>query len=169
MRMQRELQAKIEKQAEADKYMVEKRAAAEKYKLEAIGMGAAEAIRIAGLAEAEAERVKGMAEAEVIEAQGAAEAEAMVKKAEAWKSYNRAAIAETLIGKLPEITKAVAEPLAKTEKIIMVSSGESARITSNTAKILSQLPPVIESLSGVSLKELVDKIPGIKTHDIENE
>ncbi|MBM3238805.1 flotillin family protein [Candidatus Poribacteria bacterium] len=163
MRMQKELQAKIEKQAEAEKYMVEKRAAAEKYKLEAIGMGAAEAIRIAGLAEAEAERVKGMAEAEVIEAQGAAEAEAMVKKAEAWKSYNRAAIAETLIGKLPEITKAVAEPLAKTEKIIMVSSGESARITSNAAKILSQLPPVIESLSGVSLKELVDKIPGIKT------
>ncbi|MBC8459470.1 MAG: flotillin family protein [Deltaproteobacteria bacterium] len=166
LRKQKELEATIEKQAEADKYQIEKQAEAEKFKAEAIGLGEAEAIGTAGFAEAEAERIKGIAEAEVIKATGEAEAEAMMKKAEAWQSYNKAAITEILIEKLPEIAKAVAEPLAKTEKIIMISGSSGAgvsKITSGATNILAQLPPILEGLSGVSVKDLIGKISGVKT------
>ena len=165
-RMQKELQATIEKQAEAEKYEIEKQAEAEKFRQETIGLGEAEAIRTAGLAEAAAQQVTGMAEAEVIKAQGASEAEAMLKRAEAWQDYNKAAIVETLIEKLPEITKAVAEPLAQTEKITMIISDRqagSANLTTGVTNILAQLPPVIKSLTGVSLKDLAGKISGVET------
>jgi len=167
-RMQKELQASVEKQAEAEKYEIEKQAAAEKFRQETVGLGEAEAIRTAGLAEAGAQLVTGKAEADVVKAQGAAEAEAMLKKAEAWQDYNKAAIVETLIEKLPEITKAVAEPLSQTEKITMIITDKQAgvsNITSGMTNILAQLPPVIKSLTGVSLKDLVGKIPGVETMD----
>jgi flotillin len=163
LRMQRELQATIERQAEAEKYKIEKEAAAEKFRQEKVGLGEAEAIKTAGLAEAEAQRITGMAEADVIKAQGAAEAEAMLKKAEAWQSYNQAAIVETLIKKLPVIAKAIAEPIAQSEKITMIISNKgTSDLTSNVTDILAQLPPVIKSLTGVGLKDLAGKIAGVE-------
>ncbi len=168
LRMQRQLQATIERQAEAEKYEIEKQAAAEKFRQETVGLGEAEAIRSAGLAEAEAQRITGMAEADVIKAQGDAEAEAMLKKAEAWQSYNQAAMAETLIEKLPEIVKAVAEPLAQGEKITMIITDKqtgSSKLTSGVANILAQLPPVVKSLTGISLKDLVGKMSGAETSE----
>jgi len=163
LRMQRSLQATIEKQAEAEKYRIEKQASAEKFRQETVGLGEAEAIKTAGLAEAEAKRLTGMAEADVIKVQGAAEADAMLKKAEAWQSYNQAAIIETLVGKLPEIAKTIAESLAQTEKITMIISDKEAggsKLTANVTNVLAQLPPVIKSLTGVGLKDLVGKISG---------
>jgi flotillin len=163
LRMQRELQATIERQAEAEKYKIEKEAAAEKFRQEKVGLGEAEAIKTAGLAEAEAQRITGMAEADVIKAQGAAEAEAMLKKAEAWQSYNQAAIVETLIKKLPVIAKAIAEPIAQSEKITMIISNKgTSNLTSNVTDILAQLPPVVKSLTGVGLKDLAGKIAGVE-------
>jgi len=163
LRMQRELQASIERQAEAEKYKIEKEATAEKFRQEKVGLGEAEAIKTAGLAEAEAQRITGMSEADVIKAQGAAEAEAMLKKAEAWQSYNQAAIVETLIKKLPIIAKAIAEPIAQSEKITMIISNKgTSNLTSNVTDILAQLPPVIKSLTGVGLKDLAGKIAGIE-------
>jgi flotillin len=163
LRMQRELQATIERQAEAEKYKIEKEAAAEKFRQEKVGLGEAEAVKTAGLAEAEAQRITGMAEADVIKAQGAAEAEAMLKKAEAWQSYNQAAIVETLIKKLPVIAKAIAEPIAQSEKITMIISNKgTSNLTSNVTDILAQLPPVVKSLTGVGLKDLAGKIAGVE-------
>lgn len=163
LRMQRELQATIERQAEAEKYKIEKEAAAEKFRQEKVGLGEAEAVKTAGLAEAEAQRITGMAEADVIKAQGAAEAEAMLKKAEAWQSYNQAAIVETLIKKLPVIAKAIAEPIAQSEKITMIISNKgTSNLTSNVTDILAQLPPVVKSLTGVGLKDLVGKIARVE-------
>lgn len=172
LRMQRELQASIEKQAEAEKYKIEKEAAAERFRQEKIGLGEAEAIKTVGLAEAEAQKVTGMAQASIIKAQGAAEAEAMLKKAEAWKAYNQAAIVETLVGKLPEIVKAIADPMAETEKITMIINNKEtgdSNLTSNVTKTLAQLPPVIKSLTGLGLKDLVGKISGLEENKKEEE
>jgi flotillin len=166
LRMQRELQATIEKQAEAQKYEIEKQAAAEKFRQETVGLGEAEAIRTAGLAEAEAQRITGMAEADVIKAQSVAEAEAMLRKAEARQTYNQAAVVEALVERLPEITKAVAEPLAQAEKITMVindSGTGPSKFTSGMTNMLAQLAPVIKSFTGLDLKDLVGKISGVKT------
>jgi flotillin len=44
----------------------------------------------------------------------------------------------------------------------MVDSGEgggASRLTRQVADVLAQLPVVVESLSGIDLKKLVDKLP----------
>ena len=122
----------------------------------------------AGLADAEAEKAKGLAKAEVIEAQGQSEALAMKKKADSWKEYSEAAVIQMLVEALPEITKNISEPLSKTEKIVIVNSGGggsggagASRVTQDVADIVAQLPPVIESLSGIDLKKMMSKVPGM--------
>jgi flotillin len=87
----------------------------------------------------------------------------MAKKAESWKAYNQAAVTQLIIEKLPELARAIAEPLAKTEKIVVINSGgESAgasKITKDVTNVIAQLPPVIEALSGIKLEDLVTKLP----------
>jgi len=177
LRKQKELEATVVKPADARRYSVQTEADAERYKLTAEAAGRAEAKKAQGLAEAEviaatgraeaeAIRQRGAAEAEVIRAKGLAEAEAMKKKAESYHDYGAAAVTEMMVKMLPELAKAVAEPLSKTEKIVMVSSGEggalgASKITREIAQMMAQLPPVVESLSGISLKDIVGKIPGM--------
>ena len=87
----------------------------------------------------------------------------MSRKAEAWRAYNEAAITQTFIDKLPDIASAIAQPLAKTEHIVIISSGgDSAgadRITKDVANILAQLPPVVEAMTGIKLTDLLSKLP----------
>lgn len=87
-----------------------------------------------------------------------AEAEAMAKKAEAYKQYNDAAVTQMIIEKLPEIAKAVAEPPAKTEKIVVVDSGSSqskgaARVSGYVTDILASLPETVNALTGINLSD----------------
>ena len=96
--------------------------------------------------------------------EGQAEAESMRKKAEAWRTYNEAAIAQMFIEKLPELARAIAEPLGRTDKITIISNGAegagSSKLTKDVIDIIAQLPPVLEGVSGINLKELIGKIPG---------
>jgi len=176
---QKELTASIEKPAAAERTRIETIAEAQKKQvvLEAearalaaqnVGRGEAEAIKAKGLGEAEAIKARGLAEAEVIMAKGQAEAEAMRKKAEAWRAYNEAAIAQMFIEKLPELARAVAEPLGRVDKITIVSTGANgeggagaSKITKDIVDVIAQLPPVLEGVSGVNLKELLSKVPGL--------
>jgi flotillin len=173
---QKELQATIQRPAEAERFRIQQIAEAAKFQTIAeaearalsaqnIGRGEAEAVKAKGLAEAEAVRAKGLAEAEVILAKGQAEAEAMRKKAEAWRTYNEAAIAQMFIEKLPELARAVAEPLGRTEKITIISNGSdgvgASKLTKDVVDIIAQLPPVLEGVSGVNLKDLISKIPSL--------
>ncbi|MBI5155006.1 flotillin family protein [Candidatus Poribacteria bacterium] len=188
MRRERELDATVRKPAEAERYKIETLAEATSKKLdrEAFGEGEAEkkrgfahadVVRANGLAEAEARKAKGLAEADVIRAQGLAEAEAVKarglaeaeanrKKAEAWKEYNEAAIAQIIIEKLPEIAEKIAAPLAKLDRITVVSTGDGAatganKITKDVAQVIASLPPVVESLTGLSVSELIKRVPGV--------
>ncbi len=162
-RRTRELTATVEKPAEADRYRIQTLAEAEQFRLRATASGQADATRAVGVAEADANKAKGLAQADIIKAQGFSEAEAMAKKADAWREYNEAAIAQTFIEKMPQIAAAVSAPLAKTEKIIVVSTGgDSAgadRVTRDIAKIIAQLPPVIEAMTGIKLEELLARLP----------
>lgn len=167
LRKERELQAQVQKPADAEKYKIQAMAEAQRFKLQAEATGEAEAKKSLGLGEAEAEKAVGMAKASVIQATGEAEAAAMAKKAQAWGAYNEAAIVQILIEKLPEITRAVSEPLAKTEKIVIVnldnaSGGVGAsKVTKDVANIIAQVPPLVEALSGVDLTQLAAKLPGL--------
>jgi flotillin len=178
LRRQKELTATIEKPAEAERFRINTLADAEKYQLRITAEGAADATKLRGFAEADVVRAKGqgqadatkavgLAEADVIKAQGFSTAEAMQKKADAWKDYNEAAILQMFIDKLPDVAAAIAQPLSKTEKIVIINSGNgsgggASRVTKDVADIIAQLPPVLESLTGLNLEQLIHKIPQLK-------
>lgn len=169
LRREKELTATIEKPALAERARIQTLAEAEQYRLSTTATGQAEATRAIGTAEADANKARGLAQAEVIQAQGFAEAEAMTKKAEAWRQYNEAAVAQLFIDKLPEVATAVSAPLARTERIVVISSGGdnqvgagASRVTKDVTDIISQLPAVVEALTGVDLHELVRNVPQLR-------
>jgi flotillin len=177
-RKQRELEATVQKPADAERYRVETLANAKKFQLEteaagaasatkATGFAGADVVKATGLAEADANKARGLAEASVIEAQGKATAEAMRVKAESFKQYNQAAVIEMIARVLPEIAGKISEPLAKTEKIVIINSGNgpgggASKLTSDVTTIISQLPPVLESLTGVKFEKLLEQVPALK-------
>merc|ERR1712114_109614 len=75
-------------------------------------------------ADAEAKALKGEAEAYAIEVKAKAEAEQMAKKADAWKEYKEAALVDMMLKVLPQVAAEVSAPLASTDKITMVSTGD---------------------------------------------
>jgi flotillin len=177
-RKQRELEAMVQKPADAERYRVETLANAKKFQLEteaagaaaatkATGFAAADVAKATGIAEAEANKARGLAEAAIIEAQGTATAEAMKLKAESFKLYNEAAVIEMIVRIMPEVAGKISEPLSKTEKIVIINSGNGAgggasKLTGDVAQIISQLPPVIESLTGIKFEKLLEQVPALR-------
>ena len=163
LRREKELEATVVKQADAEIYQATKLADANKYREFAVAEARARAIEMEGEARAKAKRAEGMAEVEIIKAKGEAEAAAMSKKAEAFKMYNDAAVTQMIIEKLPEIAQAVASPLAKTEKIVIVDNGGSegkggaAKVSGYVTDIISQLPDTVEALTGMNVLDLLKK------------
>src|SRR5438876_6569083 len=178
MRKQRELEDNVQKPADAERYKVETLANATKFQLETDAAGAASAAKAkgfaqadvakaTGLAEAEANRARGLAEAAIIEAQGAATAAAMREKAESFKLYNEAAVIQMIIRILPDVAGKVSEPLAKTEKMVIINSGNgtgggASKLTGDVTQIISQLPPILESLTGIKFEKLLEQVPGLR-------
>merc|ERR1711872_676393 len=108
LRREKELESKVKKPAEAEKYRLEKIAEAERMR-----------IVLEAEAEAEAVALKGEAEAFAIEAKAKAEAEQMNKKAEAFKEYKEAAMIDMTLKVLPQVAAEVAGPITKVNKITM--------------------------------------------------
>ena len=178
LRKQRELEANVQKPADAERYRVETIANARKFQLEAEAEGAASASRAngfanaevtkaTGFAEADAQKAKGLAEATIIEAQGRATAEAMRMKADSFKEYNEAAVIEMIIRVLPEVAAKISEPLSRTEKMVIINAGNgtgggASKLTGDVTQIISQLPPIIESLTGVKFEKLLQQIPSLR-------
>jgi flotillin len=145
IRREKELEASVKRPAEAMNYQGRLEAEGEAYRKELEAKGKAAGIRTIGNAEAEAAL-----------ARGKAEAEAMRAKATAWKDYSEAALTEMVIKSLPELARAVSEPLSKVEKIVMVGDASGAqKITGQVAAVLAQLPTVVESLTGLNLADLL--------------
>jgi flotillin len=177
-RKQRELEANVQKPADAERYKVETLANAKKFQLEteaagaasatkATGFAGADVVKATGLAEADANKARGLAQAEVIEAQGKATAEAMRVKAESFKQYNEAAVIEMIVRIMPEIAGKISEPLSKMEKMVIINSGNgpgggASKLTGDVTTIISQLPPVLEALTGVKFEKLLEQVPALK-------
>jgi flotillin len=178
LRKQRELEATVQKPADAERYKVETLANARKFQLETEAAGSASATKATGfanadvqkatgVAEAEANKARGLAQAAVIEAQGVATAEAMRKKAESFKQYNEAAVIQMIVEILPQLAAKISEPLSKTEKIVIINSGNgpgggASKLTGDVTQIIAQLPPVLESLTGVKFEKLLEQVPALK-------
>lgn len=148
--------AEAEANAEAQKKFAEAEAEAKKMKAYA----EAEAIKSTGQAEADVISQKGRAEAEAIRAKGIAEAEAMEKKAEAYKKYTGAAVAEMLIKVLPDVAGKVAQPLSQIDKIVIMDGGSGngngvSNVASNVTGVMTQVFESMKEVTGVDLTDLV--------------
>ena len=196
-RRELELQATIQKAAEAERRRVETVAEAERQRIfleaqgqadatrargigdadanKARGMAEAEANRARGLADAEVIRAKGLAEAEVIRAKGEAEADAMKVKAAAFHEYNQAAVLDKLLTGMPEMVRAIAEPLSKVDKVTIISTGNgndghgvgASRLTGDIVNMVAQVPALFELLSGTRIGDLMNHIPALANQDGE--
>lgn len=186
------LNAEIKKQAEAEKYQCEQQAQAERIereqkaqadKYEALQQAEAikakaEAEKFAAEQDAIAIRVKGEAEAERIRLKLNAEAEGLDKKAEAMLKMKDAAVIEMLVKVLPDVAKAVAEPLNNVDSITMYGEGNSGKMVGD---IMTSLDKVTNGL-GIDVRDLIKSTltgraigssikleePQVVNHEIEN-
>ena len=169
--MEQSLDADIRKKAEADKFARQQQADAELYKRqrnaeadkfekqqEAEAKKAqAEAELFAKQQEAAGIRAVGEAEAKAIEAKGLAEAEALEKKAEAMKKYGQAAMVEMIVKALPEMAKAIAEPLSTIDKVTIIDgNGEGSGVGSMGSYVPQVLAKTMESVKEVTGIDIAD-------------
>jgi len=155
LRREKELIATVLKQAEIERQRIETLATAERQRLSLEAEG-----------HAAATRTEGLAEAEIIFKKGEAEAKAMNVKAEAYQEWNQAAVVDKLLTGMPEVVRAMAEPLSRVDKITVVSTGngDSAgvhKITGDMTKMAAQVPALFEALSGMQIKDLLSKVKQI--------
>jgi flotillin len=67
---------------------------------------------------------------------------------------------------MPEVVRAMAEPLSKVDRITVVSTGNGDasgvyKVTSDLTKIAAQVPALFEALSGMQMSELLGKVKAI--------
>lgn len=166
-RKEKELLGTVRRPAEAEEFRIRTLANARQYQLQTEASGEAEAIRQKGQAEADAAKAQGLAQAEIIREQGLAEAEATEKKALAWQQYGQAAVLQQILDKLPEMASAIAQPLSKTDRIVIIggangSGSGASRISEDVTQIIAQVPSTVEALTGVDLTEALQNLPGLK-------
>src|SRR3977135_530774 len=106
LRHEKELIATILKGSEIERQRIENIASAEKSRITMEAEGRAAATKL-----------QGEAEANIIFQKGEAEAKAMNVKAEAYQEWSQAAVVDKLIAMMPEMMRALSEPLSKVDKI----------------------------------------------------
>ena len=158
---EKELDALVRKQADAEKYAVETKAQAEKAVLiqqaEANAEAAkleAEGIKAKLEAEAAGKKAILLAEAEGVKAKALAEAEGIERKAEAQKKMGEASIVEMICAALPQIAKEISAPLNNIDSITMYGDQTSTLIENGTQNIDKVLNIAKDSL-GLDLKSLL--------------
>jgi flotillin len=156
LRHEKELIATVLKQAEIERQRIENLASAERSRLTIEAEGRGSAIR-----------AQGEAEAAVIFQKGEAEAKAMNLKAEAYQEWNQAAVVDRLISNMADVVRAMTEPLAKVDKITIVSTGNEPtagvnKLTGDITKIAAQVPALFEALSGMDMHELMSNVKSIR-------
>lgn len=184
---ERELDALVRKQADADLYAVEKQSeagvvkrqkAAEAQAYEEIQKAKAaresaelyaEARRITveaelnqAIKEAEGIQAKLSAEAEGIRMKGLAEAESIEKKAEAQSKMGEASVLEMYFNALPEIVKNAAAPLSNVDKITMYGDGNQQKLVGDIMTTASQIIAGVEESTGINLASVLSGYLGGK-------
>ena len=109
----------------------------------------------------------------MIRAKGEAEADAMKVKAAAFHEYNQAAVLDKLLTGMPEIVRAIAEPLSKVDKVTIVSTGSSngkdglgaSRLTGDIVNMVAQVPALFELLSGTRIGDLMNRVPALANQE----
>ena len=151
-----EKETELKRQAveiEREKLNVEIREKASAEKDRAIAQAEAEKYR--RQAEADAALYAAQKEAEAIRMKGEAEADAMRMKAEAMQLYGQAAMMEMVTDKLPDIARAVSEPLSRTEKIILFGEGGATSMAKDTAGTMLQTFEAVKEAVGLDIPRTI--------------
>ena len=176
----------LERNAEANQFAIQKNAEAQRYQQEqtaegikamaAANLEAAQAdakgIAAKGQAEGIAIRATGEAEAITIKAKGLSEAEALDKKADAMAKYGEAAkqdmqleAVKTYFNVLPKIAGEIAKPMEKIGNITMYGEGNTAKLTGDITKTITQITNGLTDGLGINPTNilnsmLANKLPG---------
>ncbi|MFI6350667.1 flotillin family protein [Streptomyces sp. NPDC050560] len=163
----RELDTKVRKPADADRYRAEQEAEARRIGLVKQAEADAERARLTGEGEkaqraalADAVRLEGEAEAAAIGAKGSAEAAAMRKKADAFAQYGDAAVLQMLVEVLPQVVAKASEPLGAVDKMTVISTDGASRLSRTVADNVAQGVELLNSTTGVDLAHLLKNITG---------
>lgn len=151
---EKELNATLRKQAEAEKYVVEQRALAEKAKEIAHAEAEAEKVRLAAQAEAEKVTKLGEAEAQKITKVGQAQAQTQEQMALALQKLNEAGILIEFIKVLPEIAKEVNAPISNIDKIVSFGQGDGVHEMGQAG--LARTFETIKETTGLDLITLIN-------------
>ncbi len=180
------LQYAKERDAEATQFAIQKNAEAQRYQQEQTAEGVkamaaanleaaqadAKGIAAKGQAEGIAIRATGEAEAIAIKAKGLSEAEALDKKADAMAKYGEAAkqdmqleAVKTYFNVLPQIAGEISKPMEKIGNITMYGEGNTAKLTGDITKTLTQITNGLTDGLGINptniLNSMLDKkLPG---------
>ena len=177
---EKELDALVRKQADAEKYAAETKAQAEKAVVIQNAEANAEKAKRdaeARISEAEAEKEAAKLEAEgirakleaeaagkkaILEAEAAgikakalAEAEGIEKKAEAQAKMKEASIVEMICKALPEIAKEVATPLQNIDSITMYGD-QSSKLIENGTQNIDKILKIAEDSLGLDLRNIIN-------------
>ncbi|MCF0225616.1 MAG: hypothetical protein HUK20_15220, partial [Fibrobacter sp.] len=135
---EQKLNAEVRKTADASKYDIEKKSEAELFRRQK---------------EAEAKKIEQekLAEALKIKAKGLAEAEALKQRAVGLKENNEAMLGIELIKQLPEVAKAIGEPLSKIGNITMFGEGCVGKTIGEMTAGLQQVIQGIGAGTGIDL------------------
>ncbi len=178
-RKQKELLTSTIRPAEAEAEAVVRRAEGDKQAKIAAAQAEAERQKLAGQAEAAVISVKGEAQAHVVEVnakaeaqrvtlegnaeavitfnKGEAEAKALALRAEAFHKFNEAAIIQTVLGMLPEIVRAAAEPMSRIDSLTVLSSDGASELVRNTTRTVTEASATVKGLTGLDVPALIGK------------
>lgn len=172
-----------ERNAEANQFAIQKNAEAQRYQQEQTAEGVkamaaanleaaqadAKGIAAKGQAEGVAIKATGEAEAIAIKAKGLSEAEALDKKADAMQKYGDAAkqdmqldALKTYFNALPAIAGAVAKPMENIDSITMYGEGNTAKLTGDITKTISQITNGLTDSLGINPTVLLSSLMGSK-------
>jgi flotillin len=154
-RRELELMATVQKAAEAERQRVQILAEAERQRrtLEAEG-------------EAQAIRAQGLAEADVVRQKGEAEATSMHARASAYAEYTQAAMLDKMLAGLPDLARAMSESLSNVDRITIISDGHNgagSQLTGEVARMVAQVPELLESITGLSIPEMLKRLQEIQS------
>lgn len=151
---ERELDATVRKQAEADRYAAEQKADAELYtrtknaeaaKVEAQNKSDADLYSAQKTAEGAAEKAHGEGVAAGIKAQ-----------TEAYNGMENAyLLANRYIDVMPEVAEAVAKPLTAVDSIKMYGDGNATKLVRDTTGMVDQVTSGLKDATGIDLTELL--------------
>ena len=183
------LQYAKERDAEATQFAIQKNAEAQRYQQEqtaegikamaAANLEAAQAdakgIAAKGQAEGIAIRATGEAEAITIKAKGLSEAEALDKKADAMAKYGEAAkqdmqleAVKTYFNVLPQIAGEIAKPMEKIGNITMYGEGNTAKLTGDITKTLTQITNGLTDGLGINPTNILNSMLAKKLPESNN-